>query len=416
MSPTASPSKPTRSSSTIILEQPDAAEHQELHHLAESLTEQNSVLRAQVTEVQSLLDASQNETARLQSELDDAQAHVQHVDHSLADEVFSVASSRQPSPALQQNPQWDASSEPDSVSSMSYNRPDGSSKPAFGHMNARRRKSGGPSAAAVASMLNNTGSSNNNNNRPKSFSLPRPSLINRRTNSVDMGNLYSFKASDDSQRAPLESIADTSPAVSRAGSKEPLPEPVSPTASRTFNSASISPAPHLLTTCEAAVQTDAEPAQPSSAVPFLHSPVPSTSSESRLPFFSSTSHKPSSSVTSDSLSEQDKFFISNAHQHSSSSPAEHLSPDGNYLSATPSTSHMDLRTTALPSLLDASTKLLLRVRNANLASLEARLKKQHLPGDVAHLAKSTVKDIVSSFITPYLCFSLADGCRAAKRD
>lgn len=57
-------------------------------------------------------------------------------------------------------------------------------------------------------------------------------------------------------------------------------------------------------------------------------------------------------------------------------------------------SQTDSRTAALGSLLEAAAHLLLRVKSANVANLDARLRKQKLPGDVAHLAKSTVKDIV----------------------
>jgi len=52
------------------------------------------------------------------------------------------------------------------------------------------------------------------------------------------------------------------------------------------------------------------------------------------------------------------------------------------------------KTAALMNLVEHANKLLTRLKNANVASLEVRLKKQNLPGDVGHLAKSTVKDIV----------------------
>ena len=51
------------------------------------------------------------------------------------------------------------------------------------------------------------------------------------------------------------------------------------------------------------------------------------------------------------------------------------------------------------NLIEHANKLLTRLKGANVASLEVRLKKQNLPGDVGHLAKSTVKDIVSLDMT-----------------
>jgi len=56
------------------------------------------------------------------------------------------------------------------------------------------------------------------------------------------------------------------------------------------------------------------------------------------------------------------------------------------------------KTAGLNNLIDHANKLLTRLKNANVASLEVRLKKQNLPGDVSHLARNTVKDIVGHFM------------------
>jgi hypothetical protein len=52
------------------------------------------------------------------------------------------------------------------------------------------------------------------------------------------------------------------------------------------------------------------------------------------------------------------------------------------------------KTMALGLLLDRVTKLLARLKAADLATLETRFKRQNLPGDVRHLSKTTLKDIV----------------------
>lgn len=53
------------------------------------------------------------------------------------------------------------------------------------------------------------------------------------------------------------------------------------------------------------------------------------------------------------------------------------------------------RTAALGSLLDFVTRMVTRLKAADIGSLELRLKRQNLPGDVSHLAKATMRDIVS---------------------
>ncbi len=51
----------------------------------------------------------------------------------------------------------------------------------------------------------------------------------------------------------------------------------------------------------------------------------------------------------------------------------------------------DARSTSLPQLVDHMTKLLGKIREADVPTLTRRLKKQHLPGDVGHLSQSTMK-------------------------
>ena len=56
----------------------------------------------------------------------------------------------------------------------------------------------------------------------------------------------------------------------------------------------------------------------------------------------------------------------------------------------------------LTSMVEHITKLVQRLKSADLGSLEARLKRQNLPGDVQHLARSTVLDLVRTAIS-YRC-------------
>ena len=66
------------------------------------------------------------------------------------------------------------------------------------------------------------------------------------------------------------------------------------------------------------------------------------------------------------------------------------------------------RTAALGALLEHVGRLLTKLKGADVLSLEQRLKKQNLPGDVGHLSKSNMRDIVSSLIEagpPILCVS-----------
>ncbi|GAA93912.1 uncharacterized protein L969DRAFT_42752 [Mixia osmundae IAM 14324] len=55
----------------------------------------------------------------------------------------------------------------------------------------------------------------------------------------------------------------------------------------------------------------------------------------------------------------------------------------------------DMRTASLPLLTEHVSKLLARLRVADVASLEQRLARQHLPGDVSRLAVSTMRDILT---------------------
>ncbi|CDZ97152.1 hypothetical protein [Phaffia rhodozyma] len=55
----------------------------------------------------------------------------------------------------------------------------------------------------------------------------------------------------------------------------------------------------------------------------------------------------------------------------------------------------DYRTTALVSLIDHMSRLLTKVSQADVQTLTKRLKRQHLPGDVGHLSKSTINAILT---------------------
>ena len=57
--------------------------------------------------------------------------------------------------------------------------------------------------------------------------------------------------------------------------------------------------------------------------------------------------------------------------------------------------HADARTASLGALIDHTSKLLGRIQSADIVTLEKRLKKQNLPGDVRHLAQANLKDLVS---------------------
>lgn len=55
----------------------------------------------------------------------------------------------------------------------------------------------------------------------------------------------------------------------------------------------------------------------------------------------------------------------------------------------------DPRSMALTSLIEYMTRLLAKVSQSDVQTLTKRLKRQHLPGDVGHLAKSTLASIVA---------------------
>jgi hypothetical protein len=93
----------------------------------------------------------------------------------------------------------------------------------------------------------------------------------------------------------------------------------------------------------------------------------------------------SSVLSSDLASELDRSE-SHAQSHQSSSNAV----GGN------SSAERGNRTAALNTLMEHVVKLVTRLKGADIISLEQRLKKQNLPGDVSHLAKTTMRDIVSS--------------------
>lgn len=56
------------------------------------------------------------------------------------------------------------------------------------------------------------------------------------------------------------------------------------------------------------------------------------------------------------------------------------------------------RTLALGTLMEHVVRLVTRLKGADIISLEQRLKRQNLPGDVSHLAKTTLRDIVSLYV------------------
>lgn len=197
MSPSTSPSKRShlrKSSSTIILRQPSQSELDETNALVESLLQQNQALRSQVSEIRTMLDAAQEETVRLRSDLEQS-AFGAAADTSLADEVFSTASlSIPPSPAAapssgimsNERPELrrrgsSSTSDSEAPSIMSYNLPNGSSKPAFGQLAARRRRGlQGPSVQPGGQRP-----------RPQSMqAASKSSRSSQRNLSVDMGNLY----------------------------------------------------------------------------------------------------------------------------------------------------------------------------------------------------------------------------------
>lgn len=55
----------------------------------------------------------------------------------------------------------------------------------------------------------------------------------------------------------------------------------------------------------------------------------------------------------------------------------------------------EMRTAALGQLIEHSSKLLARVQAADIATQEQRLRKQHLAGDVTHLAQANIRELVS---------------------
>lgn len=56
---------------------------------------------------------------------------------------------------------------------------------------------------------------------------------------------------------------------------------------------------------------------------------------------------------------------------------------------------VDPRSLALHSLIEYMSRLLLKISQSDVQTLTKRLKRQHLPGDVGHLSKSTLNSIIS---------------------
>ena len=130
---------------------------------------------------------------------------------------------------------------------------------------------------------------------------------------------------------------------------------------------SASMAPPLVAAKDASVQTE---------------PLPSAGS---LPSY--TSSKPSYSQYTPSIMSSDAIS-----EHSSFDHSPHLGHGQSSETLRSGSS----RTAALGALMEHVGKLLARLKSADIVSLEARLKKQNLPGDVGYLAKSTMRDIVSA--------------------
>ena len=102
---------------------------------------------------------------------------------------------------------------------------------------------------------------------------------------------------------------------------------------------------------------------------------------------------PSSIVSSDAASEHESSDAYSNGRHQPLGAAADVMARGS-------------RTAALGALLEHVGRLLTKLKGADVLSLEQRLKKQNLPGDVGHLAKSNMRDIVSSLLgdsPPTLC-------------
>ncbi|SCV72413.1 BQ2448_3950 [Microbotryum intermedium] len=65
-------------------------------------------------------------------------------------------------------------------------------------------------------------------------------------------------------------------------------------------------------------------------------------------------------------------------------------PETDHLAST----SMDMRTAALSGLIDHATRLFARIQAADIATQENRLKKQHLSGDVRHVALANMKTLI----------------------
>ena len=118
--------------------------------------------------------------------------------------------------------------------------------------------------------------------------------------------------------------------------------------------------------------------QTESRMPLISSPKQSLSTGPRLPHL----HYQSSVLSSEAASDPD-YIDSSLGNYGQNGAGE--APRGN-------------RTAAVAALIDNVMRLLTKLKGADIYSLEQRLKKQNLPGDVAHLAKSTIKDIVSHLL------------------
>jgi hypothetical protein len=70
---------------------------------------------------------------------------------------------------------------------------------------------------------------------------------------------------------------------------------------------------------------------------------------------------------------------------------------------------IEQRSAALGKLIEYTTKILMRLQAADIASQEKRLKKQKLPGDVRHLAQANLKEVASFFMNTHYLRPTDDG-------
>jgi len=195
--------------------------------------------------------------------------------------------------------------------------------------------------------------------------------ISRRTQSVDFSSAPSYFAPMTGVASPRRSaVSPGIPTLREAPSQDAL-GPVSVPMGEASSSQRLS-APFrqlsLVPRADASTQTDAVPA--TLAPPRLsHAPT-------ALSYERSTPELTASNA-SDALSDGDRAAFFGSFDNSGAVP-----------------SSSDNRVAALGKLLDHGKGLFVRLKGCDVVSLEARLRKQHLPGDVKHLSKSSIHDLV----------------------